>query len=79
MKQNPKYDKRDSSHLKMCCLEIKKKCALKAIQGQGRRHSLLILCHRIPIKDGPEICISKYFRKVHRSVKKTFNNVSLYL
>lgn len=70
------------SHLKLCCLENfkkkkKKAYALKVIQGQVRRHPLLILYYRTPVKDGPEMSLSRYFRKVHRWVIKTFKNVSV--
>jgi len=66
----PSYDKGDSLLLEAVLLrELKNACALKAIQGQVRRHPLLILYFRTPVKDGPEMSISRYFRKVHRSVK----------
>lgn len=82
MKQlNPKSDKGNSLSLEAVLLrELKKACAPKAIQGEVRRHSLPILCYVIPTGVRPEIGFSKYFRKVHRNVKKTFmqKNVCLH-
>lgn len=72
----PSYDKGDSLSLEAVLLrELKNACALKAVQGQVRRHPLLCLYHRTPVKDGPKMSISRNFRKVHRSVKKDFEEI----
>lgn len=50
---------------------VSKSWALKAIQGEVNRYYLLILYYKIPIGTaGSEMNISKYFRKVHRNVKR---------